>query len=92
MEIIDLFLEERATQMEDMSEALELGDFPRLSRAAHTIKGSFGSLHAPRARLRANDLEMAAKNGDDQICCRLLPALEEDLDELIPLLLMLRSA
>ena len=91
-EIIDLFLDERITQMRDMGDALESGDFPLLSRAAHTIKGSFGSLHAERARVRASDLEIAAKIGDRQSCERLLAALEQDLDELIPLLLTLRDS
>lgn len=92
VEIIDLFLEERTTQMNDMSAALESGDFNLLSRAAHTIKGSFGSLHAERARVDASELELAAKNGDSQNCETLLLALEQDLDELIPLLLTLRDA
>ena len=91
VEIVDLFLGEREQQLVEMSEAFALGDLPRLSRLAHTIKGSLGSLHAPRARIHAQDLEMAAKAGSRDASGSLLVALEQDLDELEPQLRALRD-
>lgn len=90
VEIIDLFLSERKRQEPEMHEALMSKQFDRLSRLAHTIKGSLGSLHAMRARNHAQELEMAAKKGDEDVCWTSLAALETDLAELEPELLALR--
>ncbi len=54
-----------------MHEALAGGEYERLSRVAHTIKGSFGSLHAEPARLHAGELEVLANTGDGEACRRL---------------------
>lgn len=91
VEIIDLFLAERGEQVNEMRRAMAAGDFNRLSRAAHTIKGSLASLHAPQARAHAQALECAAKEHEEQVCRFSLAALEQDLDVLEPYLLSLRA-
>jgi HPt (histidine-containing phosphotransfer) domain-containing protein len=91
VEIIDLFLAERPTQIAEMHATLSCSDFNRLSRVAHTLKGSLGSLHAGQARMHAQELESAAKAADAQVCRFYLAVLEQDLDALEPLLLALRS-
>jgi HPt (histidine-containing phosphotransfer) domain-containing protein len=92
VEIIDLFLGERQRQEPEMREALLAGQFDLLCRLAHTIKGSLSSLHAMRARSHAQDLEYAAKKGDEDFCWQSLAALEADLAELEPELLALRAS
>jgi len=92
VEIIDLFLAERLHDLTEMSEALAARDFGQLMRAAHTIKGSLGSLHADLARYRAQELEAAAKSEREPACIALLVALEEDLSNLEPQLLSLRDS
>ena len=92
VEIIDLFLAERAKDLADMSESLASGNLPQLMRSAHTIKGSLGSLHAQLARHRSQELETAARLGNHQACVSLLGALEQDLNELEPQLLSLRAS
>lgn len=92
VEIIDLFLAERRVQVEDMRAALAASDFTRLGRVAHTIKGSLGSLHAAQARTHAQELEMAAKAADAQVCRFCLAVLEQDLDALEPKLIALRNS
>ncbi len=92
VEIIDLFLGERQRQEPEMREALMSGEFDLLCRLAHTIKGSLASLHALRARSHAQDLEYAAKRGDEDVCWQSLAALEADLAELEPELLALRAS
>ena len=92
VEIIDLFLADRGDQVNEMRNALAAGDYNRLSRAAHTIKGSLSSLHAPQAKTRSQDLETAAKNQEDQVCRFTLAQLEHDLDLLEPYLLSLRNS
>jgi HPt (histidine-containing phosphotransfer) domain-containing protein len=58
---------------------------------AHTIKGSLGSLHAARARSHAQELELAAKRRQEDVCWTSLAALESDLAELEQELLVLRQ-
>ena len=91
MEIIDLFLDERQRQEPEMRTALESGKFDELSRLAHTIKGSLGSLAAMRAKAHAQDLETAAKHSEEDVCWQSLAALESDLAELEPELIALRQ-
>jgi HPt (histidine-containing phosphotransfer) domain-containing protein len=90
VEIIDLFLEERKRQEIEMREALQAREFELLSRLAHTIKGSLGSLHASKSRYHAQELETASKHGDTEKLGSLLTSLEKDLAELEPELLSLR--
>ena len=92
VEIIDLFLTESVDQMTEMGQALARADYDRLYRLAHTIKGSLGSLHATMAKSRAQDLETAAKNREEQVCRFCFAALEQDLDILKPRLLSLRES
>lgn len=90
-EIIDLFLAESAHQVPAMRDALTHRNYAQLRPLAHTIKGSFGSLHAPCARARAQHLETAAAHEDAELCNTLLDALEADLEALKPELLALRA-
>ncbi len=92
VEIIDLFSAEQDRELSAMHQALVDNDFDRLSRLAHTIKGSLGALHAPLCRQRAQLLEVAAKQRNDRLCAGVLQALEHDLAELNSLLATFRQA
>ncbi len=92
IEIIDLFSTEQDRELPAMAQALAAADFERLSRLAHTLKGSLGALHAPRAHRRAQSLEMAAKDQNCGVCAAALHALEHDLIELNCLLSSFRQA
>ena len=92
VELIDLYFSERARQSEEMEEALQSKDSDLLSRLAHTIKGSLGSLHAPIARSIAQSLEGAAKDGDMETCRSLLPLFESALNTLQAELTALKSS
>lgn len=92
VEIIDLFLQECSGQIQEMRASLASRDYVGLSRMAHTIKGSLASLHAARARQRAQELETAAGREDGHDACdQLCAALERDLAALEPKLLALRA-
>lgn len=82
LELVELYHSERKRQTPEMREALAAGDLMQLSRIAHTIKGSLGSLQAPAARAVAQHLEMAAAKSDRAVCEKLLPRFETMLDEL----------
>lgn len=92
IEIIDLFLGEQVIQIAEMQEALANGHYDHVYLVAHTIKGSLGSLHAEMGRLRAEDLESAAKERDHQRCVQLVSALKRDMETLEPALLSLRDS
>lgn len=92
VEIVDLFLAEGPQQVIEMHEALAIHEFERVSRVAHTIKGSLGTLHAAIARSHAQELELASKECDLGRCRHLLSALEYDLEVLEPQLLSLKNA
>ena len=82
VEIIDLFEGERPEQMAAMSEALGAGDFDRLAKVAHTLKGSVGALHAPAARQSCQAIELAAKDRDAELCEAELQRLTRALEDL----------
>ena len=92
VEIIDLFLEERKGQLSGMEDCIANKDWDSLSKIAHTIKGSLGSLHASRARSRAQELETAAKQGQVEVSLKAHRHLVRDLEALEPELLELRDA
>jgi HPt (histidine-containing phosphotransfer) domain-containing protein len=92
VEIIDVFLVEQRQQMTEMRQALASGDYERLARVAHTMKGSLGSLHAPRARSALQELELAAKQQLEQECTSALVVVEHNLQSLEAPLLALRES
>jgi HPt (histidine-containing phosphotransfer) domain-containing protein/CheY-like chemotaxis protein len=92
IEIIDLFLSEQSVQIAEMHEALAKGRYDQIYLVAHTIKGSLASLHAEVGRLRAEEIESAAKERNYQRCLHLLSVLKRDLDTLEPALLHLRDS
>jgi HPt (histidine-containing phosphotransfer) domain-containing protein/CheY-like chemotaxis protein len=91
-EIIDLFLLEGPSQVIELRQAMANGDFERAARLAHTIKGSFATLHAQRARSHAQQLETAARERNTTQCRESLSGLEYDLEVLEPQLLAVREA
>lgn len=92
VEIINLFLDECVDQIAEMQQASIDGNLPLLSRAAHTVKGSLGSLHALRSRSCAQELELAAKHGESGRCGPLLDRLIGELAALRPELIRLRDS
>jgi HPt (histidine-containing phosphotransfer) domain-containing protein len=83
-EIIGIFFEESVQQLRDLHQAIEAHEYHRASRLAHSLKGSLGSLHAPRARHWAQALETAATSGDSGRSERYLSALEQSIRALTP--------
>jgi HPt (histidine-containing phosphotransfer) domain-containing protein/CheY-like chemotaxis protein len=92
VEIIDLFLDEGKKQVVAMDESVAAKDWESLSKIAHTIKGSLGSLHASCARARAQELETASKNHEAEVSIQAYRLLVQDLQKLEPRLLELRAA
>ena len=91
-EILDLYLTDSTQQLTGMRIALESQDLLTLSRIAHSIKGSLGSLHALEAASRAQTLEEIAKDGDAVRSAAAFAQLERALLSLEPELRQLRHA
>ena len=63
-EIVELFLEGLPNMLAAISGASLLRDGPNLERAAHSLKGSAGSLGAHRTRVAAERLEIIGREAD----------------------------
>ena len=91
-EIAGLFLSDHTSQMAQMRQALDRKDYAQLSYLAHTLKGSFGTLGGVLCWHRAQQLELAAKRGDEAACRDSFRLLEAGLATLLPHLHSLCSA
>jgi CheY-like chemotaxis protein len=79
-ELIGLFLEEAAPQLAALRRALEEGDARAVERVAHTLKGSSGSMGAPRMAEVCGALEEVGVLGDLTRAPGLLDRLDAEFD------------
>jgi len=59
-EIIHLYERETARQLAELEKAIADQESQQIRKLAHTLKGSFGAICAPRARVLAQEIELAA--------------------------------
>lgn len=78
--LFDLFLDEYDNYLGNIDKAEAAGSQADLIRAAHTLKGALATLSASRARAKAEELELAAKAGEQ---ARYRPLTQELKQELI---------
>ena len=78
-QIVELFFEDAAENMEKIKRAMDRQDLPEVSRAAHSLKGASANLSGLRVRQIAADLEEAAKKGELKKAQSILAVLEEAL-------------
>lgn len=83
-EIVGLFFEESGAQLRNLRDSLTANEFDAVSRVAHSLKGSLGSIHAGRARHWAAALETSAVAKDHQRSERCLSSLEKAVAALTP--------
>ncbi|GAC1602336.1 MAG: hypothetical protein NVS4B10_14500 [Myxococcales bacterium] len=81
-EVAGYFLEDSPQRLTEMRVALEAGDLSSLRTAAHTLKGSAGSLCGRVAAERAQRIERLAQDGDLTQARTSYPALCEDVTRL----------
>src|SRR6266567_2407397 len=60
-EIAGIFLEDTPVRITELDESLAVGDVPKFTRAAHSIKGSSSNLGATALRAAAEKLEHESK-------------------------------
>jgi HPt (histidine-containing phosphotransfer) domain-containing protein len=84
--LIDLFLEDSATLVGEISLAIAERDADRLRRAAHTLKGSVCNFPAGAARDTASRMELIGFEGDFDAAQEVFPVLEQEIERLRGLL------
>jgi signal transduction histidine kinase/CheY-like chemotaxis protein/HPt (histidine-containing phosphotransfer) domain-containing protein len=82
-ELAALFVTDGPTYLRDLEEALAEGDWPRLARAAHTLKGLFATFAAAEGQAQAQQLEAGAHAGDAVRCRELAPSVAGQANRLI---------
>ncbi len=76
-EILDIFIEESAMQIESLKGHLEKKDLEKIKMQAHTIKGASANIGGEVLREIAFKIEKAADTGDFAEIASLMPELEE---------------
>ncbi|MGH7225115.1 MAG: response regulator, partial [Gemmataceae bacterium] len=85
-ELIELFLTDCPRLWQNIRDALAQGDAHKLSRAAHTLKGSIGNFGAHAACEAAQQLELLAGEGDLTHAVEAVQKLEIEMERLKPVL------
>jgi CheY-like chemotaxis protein len=81
-ELAGLFLEDSLRRLAEIQGALESGDLSLVQSAAHTLKGSAGSLCGASTANAALRIEMLAEEGDLAQARMVYPALSEEVSKL----------
>lgn len=88
-QLLDAFIASGSDRLDEIRDALTDNDMPRLTRAAHAVRGAGASMHAEEVRIVAARLESAAQAGMDQSLAQLVTdlsqAIERAISELRPL-------
>jgi len=72
-------------QMTDaIAAAIATGDYEKMAFAAHALKGTAGNLGFPTLYAHTSNMEQLAKDGNE--IASLMPALEELVETLLPLM------
>jgi signal transduction histidine kinase/DNA-binding response OmpR family regulator len=82
-DVIDVFLETYADMMSSMEEAIASGDAASLGATAHSLKGSLGSIQAPRAAEAAFTLEKLGNEGDLVSAPAAMKHLQDEIEILV---------
>ena len=91
-ELIDVFLADCPRLWQNIRDALAQGDAHKLSRAAHTLKGSVGNFRRPQPREAAQRLELLAAKEDLVNAVEAARQLEIELERFKPVLRELKHS
>jgi two-component system sensor histidine kinase/response regulator len=91
LELIDLFVEDAATQLRTLRAALAAGDVKLLERAAHTLKSSSANIGASRMSGICFELEKLGRAGTLQGAESLVDGTNEAYAQVREVLVGLRS-
>lgn len=85
-EVIEIFLKDYRNRMDKIREAMMRGEWEDLRSAAHGLKGSVGTMSAPRALEAALRLEIAAGRSNFPEAEEAFRDLEDEMALLVPIL------
>ena len=71
------FTQQLPVLMAELQQLFDVTNWPALSFAAHSLKGSAGSMGYPELTTFAGELELAAKQQDSDLCQTLLQEIEK---------------
>jgi len=91
LELIDLFVEDAAAQLQSMQAALAAGDVKTLERAAHTLKSSSANIGAARMSGICFEIEKLGRAGSLDGVEGLIASTGEAYDEVRQVLSGMRS-
>ncbi|MGA8363247.1 MAG: ATP-binding protein, partial [Solirubrobacteraceae bacterium] len=80
--LIELFMQDSGTLMDDIARAIATRDADRLRRAAHTLSGSVSAFPAGDARDTAARMEAIGLDGDFDAAEDTFPTLEREIERL----------
>ena len=61
LDLIEMFLDDGPVKVRAISEGLQAGDFDKMERAAHSLKGSSGNLGARRLQAACDRLQLTTR-------------------------------
>jgi two-component system sensor histidine kinase/response regulator len=79
--LVDAFLAELPSLLDDIRAAVTARDPQRSSEAAHALKGSSAALGADRLAQLCGEIEAAGHTGDTESAAQLLPTLAEEAEQ-----------
>jgi HPt (histidine-containing phosphotransfer) domain-containing protein len=85
-ELVELFREDAPRLVEELRGHLLRADAAGVERTAHKLKGALGALSAVAAREIAGRLETLGREGNVAEGTEALPALEREIERLMPAL------
>jgi PAS domain S-box-containing protein len=83
--LIEMFVADAPSYLADIDVTLAAADWPKLGRAAHTLKGVLATFSARRGELLCGRLEKAAMAGDGETCSRLVAPLGREVQAFLDL-------
>ncbi len=90
-QLVSMFDEDAPGLLAEIRDAADAGDVSRLTRAAHTLKGSCGLLAAHAAQEAARRIEEFAREGDLDHAAAALTSLDEQIARVMPELRRIRT-
>ncbi|MEW6366736.1 MAG: Hpt domain-containing protein [Acidobacteriota bacterium] len=80
--MVGIFLHELSLQIEKLRDAAAAGDVESMSRIAHAFKGSAGQLGGERLSDLARHVELAAKEGQVEVCRETIARFDAEFEAL----------
>jgi HPt (histidine-containing phosphotransfer) domain-containing protein len=81
--VLDLFAQTAGRELEKLQKSVADGDLAQLTRQAHMIKGSAGTVSALRVQKSATELEQLGKQGNLLEAQRKADELKIELDQCV---------